>query len=125
MATPALAEALGAGLTDAAAEGLEPPNAFRSMAARSTFQCMPAALAMMAAPAIQIAASAERAMAPPSLLTRYLPKLCSDPGRAVRAVADRIDDQSAPSAPIKVTVGLCREYHRRGTVRAGYSPVDH
>jgi len=64
----ALAEALGAWLGDAAAEGLEPVIAVRSTDDKSTLQCIPAAPAMSAAPAIQMPSSAEKATRPPNLL---------------------------------------------------------
>jgi hypothetical protein len=64
---------LALGLPDATAEGLEPVSALRLTAGRSTLQCMPAALAMRAAPAIQMPASAENAITPPSLLNALPP----------------------------------------------------
>src|SRR5450759_4703973 len=63
---------LAPGLPEAAVDDLAPVSASRSTDGRSRLQCMPAALAMSAAPAIQMPASAPKAMALPNLLTTNL-----------------------------------------------------
>lgn len=63
---------LALGLPEVDADDLAPVSASRSTDGSSTLQCMPAALAMSATPAIQMPASAEKAIALPNLLT-HLP----------------------------------------------------
>jgi hypothetical protein len=63
--TARVADGLADRLADAEAEACEPMSALTS-----TFQLMPAALAMRAAPEIQRAASAAKAVAVPSFIDR-------------------------------------------------------
>jgi hypothetical protein len=88
---------LAPGPTDAAADGLEPINPPRSTFGRSTVQCMPAAPATSAAPAIQRAASAAKVVALPSLLTVTSLGQCLDLGTPFDRSVDRIDDRHGAS----------------------------